>query len=201
MQDINEEFFLFVKRYMQFHNICTVYFDLLSGRYVPSVNARTRDSITEVDSRVTAEMVPTIIFLVYSFFSSLMEDSGDGLDAFRIWRSKFPEEEDAIAALEQRISSFRNELRIFRNRLGFHGSRTHKHESKGFDLFNNHSGAKLMNAIVLFKAFNAALLEKDLATQEGSNERIGAAKLSIARIAERCRTEDPESFSGDQKVK
>jgi hypothetical protein len=58
MPDINEEFYLFVKRYMQFHNICTVYFDLLSGRYIPSVNARSLDSIEEVDSRLTAEMVP-----------------------------------------------------------------------------------------------------------------------------------------------
>lgn len=200
MPDINEEFYLFVKRYMQFHNICTVYFDLLSGRYIPSVNARSLDSIEELDSRLTAEMVPTIMFLVYSFFSSLMEDSDDGLNGFRIWRSKFPEEEDAIAALEQRVLSFRDDLRVFRNRLGFHGSRTHRHELRGFDLFNNHSGIKLMNAIVLFKALNAALIEKDMARQANSSERMSSARKRIAGIGERCRTEDPEKIGGGTSV-
>ena len=98
------------------------------------------------------------------------------------------------------MSSFRNDLRVFRNRLGFHGSRTHRHELKGFDLFNNHSGIKLMNAILLFKSINAALIEKDMARQTNSSERMLLAMKRIADIAERCRTEDPENIGGDTSV-
>jgi len=171
---------------MQFHNIWTVYFDFLDGRYVPSVGRKSADEVID-DSTLTTEMGPTLMFLLYAFFFSLIEDSDDGLDAFRIWRKKYPGEGLAIAALEEQIVPLRPNLRVFRNRLGFHGSRTYQHESKGFDLFANHSGTKLIQAMKLFKALNAALLEQNLAQQENSTERLKEARSRIDLIAERCR--------------
>lgn len=72
MPDINEEHFLFVKRFMQFNNIWTVYFDFLSGRYVPSIGAKQVEEITEVDTTITTEMGPTLMFLLHAF--SLLRD-------------------------------------------------------------------------------------------------------------------------------
>ena len=41
-----------------------------------------------------------MMLIIYAYFYSLVEDSADGVNAFRIWREHFPEEEEAIAAVE-----------------------------------------------------------------------------------------------------
>jgi hypothetical protein len=170
---------------MQFHNIWTIYFDLISGRYVPSVNPIAEDH-GEVDSSIVIEMKFTLMFLLYSFFYSLIEDSADGLDAFRIWRLKYSDEINTISALEREVSPIRSDLRIFRNKIGFHGSRTQRNEEKGLELFGNHSGTKMIETMRIFKAMNAALLEKDLAQQTKSSERLQAARVDIDRVAAEC---------------
>lgn len=185
--DINEEYFLFVKRYMQFHNIWTVYFDLLSGRYVPSLNAEAPGDVKEIDSTITTKMGPTLRSVLYAFFFSLIEDSEAGLNAFRIWRAKYPEEEESILALENIIVPFRKDLKFFRNRMGFHGSRSFRHEQRGLELFGNFSGNDLIERMAKFKALNAALLEKDLARQENSMERMSSARLRIDAITKACK--------------
>jgi hypothetical protein len=114
---------------------------------------------------------------------SLIEDSDDGIDAFRIWRRKFPEELTAISALETGIDPLRADLRIFRNKLGFHGSRSFQQESRGLDVFGNHSATKLMEAMKCFKALSAALLEMDMARQENSCERLSKARMRIDSIS------------------
>jgi hypothetical protein len=88
--NINEEYFLYVRRHMQFLHIWTVYFDLLSGRYVPSVGY-TEFSAAESNSALPGHMVPTLMGLLYAFFYSLIEDSDDSINAFRIWRLKYPD--------------------------------------------------------------------------------------------------------------
>jgi hypothetical protein len=183
--DINEEHFLLVKRIAQFHNIWTVYFDFLSGRYVPSVGGKQVEEITEVDTTLTTGMGPTLMFLLHAFFYSLIEDSDEGLDAFRIWHRKFSEESPAISMLEREIAPLREDLRIFRHKLGFHGSRSFEQESKGLDLFGNHSPTKLIEAMKCFMALNAALLEKDMARQMNSSERMEKARVRIDSIAGR----------------
>jgi hypothetical protein len=188
VSEIDQEHFLFVKRFMQFNNIWTVYFDFLSGRYVPSIPAKRAEEITEADTTITTEMGPTLMFLLHAFFFSLIEDSSDGIDAFRIWRGKFPEEIVGISALENEIAPLRADLRIFRNKLGFHGSRSFQQESKGLELFGNHSPAKLMEAMKCFKALSAALLEKDMAQQEKSTERLQKARLRIDSVERRCQS-------------
>jgi hypothetical protein len=84
-------------------------------------------------------MYVTLIFHLYGSFYALVDDSNEGLNAFRTWRKHFPEEETAIAAVEQQIALFKDDLRRFRNRLGFHGSRTRSREAKGWELFANAS--------------------------------------------------------------
>ena len=145
-----EEMAIFAERYMNFLNLWTIYNDMLSGRYVPSLTDE------EWPPQVTT------MLLVYGYFYSLIEDSEDGVNGFRIWREHFPSEEAAIAAVEAQVIPFRDRLRIFRNRLGFHGSRTRAHESAGFDLFAQHSGTDIWNAMKNFKSLAAALFAHDL---------------------------------------
>lgn len=186
MKDVNEEHYLFVKRVIQFQNIRTIYTDLLTGHYVPSIGAMRVEEIQEADSTITAEMVPTMMFVLYSFFFSLIEDSSDGLDAFRIWRKKYPEEEQAIEALEGLVKPLQNDLRFFRNKLGFHGSRSYAEESKGFDLFANHSGERVMQIMTRFSSLNAGFLMKDMAERNDSEEDRRKARSWIDANIERC---------------
>jgi hypothetical protein len=155
-----EELALFVERTLHFLNLWTVYTDLLSGAYVPSSGKQ--DNLLR-DPR------GTIMLILYAYFYSLVEDSNDGLNAFRIWREHFPEEERAIAAVETQIARFNGDLRLFRNRLGFHGSRSREHQAKGFGLFSNASGTEMWNAMKNFKALASTLLARDEAIKN-SNE-------------------------------
>jgi hypothetical protein len=148
---IPEEMAIFAERYFHFMNLWTIYKDMLSGRYVPS----------HIDEEWSPQM--TTMLLLYAYFYSLIEDSRDGLNGFRIWREHFPSEEAAIAAVEEQVMPFRDRLRIFRNKLGFHGSRTRVQESAGCDLFAQHSGTDIWNAMKNFKSLAAALFAHDLA--------------------------------------
>jgi hypothetical protein len=90
----------------------------------------------------------------------------EGPNAFRIWCEHFSGEEAAIAAVEQQIAPFKSDLRLFRNRLGYHGIRPRSHEAKGWDFFANASGSAIWNAMVNFKGLGAILLSKELAERK-----------------------------------
>jgi hypothetical protein len=184
MIDIDEELLLFTRRCLQFHHLWTIYQDLLSGKYIPSVGYRSLENV-EADWTLPGEMVPTVMMVLYSFFYSLIEDSDDCLDAFRIWKLKYPEEMVAIDALENQIARLRPDLQVFRNRLGFHGSRSQKHEARGFQLFGNHSGTKMLQAMSVFKSLNSALPLKDLAQRHSSPEELAQARLWLDAIPTR----------------
>lgn len=187
MLDTDEAHFLYVIRYMQFHNIWTVYFDFLSGHYKPSVTLRGDDSAPTVDASLPAEMGPTLMFLLYSFFYSLVEADSQTIDAFRIWHIRHPEEKDAIEALHAIVNPIIPDLRVFRNKVGFHGSRTRSNQERGFEIFGNHSGQLIIEVMKQFKALNAALLSKEIAIENGSLDEEATARKRIHEIAEDCR--------------
>lgn len=186
MPDIDEEHYLFIKRIAQFQNIRSVYTDLLTGWYVPSCGEKQIAEIQEADSTITSEMIPTIMFVLLSFFFSLIEDSGEGLNAFRIWRRKWPQEEQAIAALQTLVIPLQNDLRTFRNKLGFHGSRSNAVESKGLELFANHAGERVMQIMTRFTSLNTGFLMMDRAEHDQSNEDRKTARSWIDANIERC---------------
>jgi hypothetical protein len=174
----SEEFLIFVERLRHFMNLWTIYTDMLNGRYVPSVGA-TEQSIFNPSV--------TIMLVLYAYLYSLIEDSSDGLNAFRIWRQHFPEEEQAIAAVEAQVVPFRDDLRMFRNRLGFHGSRSRTHESPAFELFGKFTGDYTWNAMKNFKALAASLLAKDMARHDSDDDGLKKYQGWIDAIAERAR--------------
>lgn len=180
-----EEYLLFVVRYMQFHNIWTVYRDFISGRYVPSVDGYVSPE-NEADWRAPAEFRYTLMFVLYSFFYSLIDTDSSSTNAFRIWRAKYPHEESAITAVEFRVGPIRPYLKTFRNKIGFHGSRSIEHQNPGLDLFGAHSGTKMMNVMKQFKALNAALIELEMATRASSETRLASARRELDQITTRC---------------
>lgn len=154
-----EELVIFVERFMHFANVWTVYSDLLSGRYSPTAGSRS-------GKEPFPNMNDTMMFLLYAVFYSLIEEDSNSLNAFRVWRQYFPQEEEPIAAVEAKITPFAEDLKRFRNRIGFHGSRTRVHESSGFDLFAKHSGTAILTAMADFKQLGVTLLAKDSALQK-----------------------------------
>ena len=182
-----EEFGIFVERFMHFMNIWTVYFDLLSGHYVPTVNPPSEEWAGSGD------MCATMMFFLYAFFYSLIEDSPGGLNGFRVWRKRFHEEEAAIAAVEKQAAPFIKDLRVFRNRLAFHGSRSRAHEAAGFDLFVNHSGDSILRSMKNFKSLGAALLAKENAQQRLPGPDADRVRHWIDSIAARAQQERQNS--------
>jgi hypothetical protein len=149
-----EEFGIFVERFMHFMNVWTVYRDLLSGDYVPTVGPPS-------ENVSFPNMGDTMMFLLYASFYSLIEEDKMSVNAFRVWREHFPEEESAIAAVEAQVIPFTEDLRRFRNRLRFHGSRSRGHEAPGFDIFAKHSGDTILTTMANFKRLGAALLAQE----------------------------------------
>jgi hypothetical protein len=170
---VEEEFNIFALRFFHFMNLWTIYTDLLSKKYVPSPDS----------DEYPVKM--TLMFVVYGNFYSLVEDSGEALNGFRVWRKRFPQEEAVLAAVEARVRPFLSHLRVFRNRMGFHGSRTQLHQSPAFDLFNQHSGAEIFEAMKSFKAMSAALFGMDTALQENDLEGIARQRKKLDEIAAR----------------
>jgi hypothetical protein len=147
---------------MHFMNVWTVYRDLLSGHYVPTVGAPSEND-------PFPNMTYTLMFVLYGFFYSLIEDDPKSINAFRVWRQHFPEEENAIAEVEAQVAPFTEDLKRFRNRLAFHGSRSWAHEASGFDLFAKHSGGAILAAMAKFKHLGAVLLAKEHESQKARN--------------------------------
>lgn len=108
-----------------------------------------------------------MMLVLYAYFYSMIEDDEQAVNGFRIWRKKWPEEEKAIAAVESKVAPVREGLRLFRNRIGFHGSRSRDHEKCGFDFFAEHSGTEVWEAMGNFKSLGAALFAKDVDRQQG----------------------------------
>ncbi len=178
MSKSTEELTIFVERLRHFMNLWTIYNDLLTGKYIPSV------VVDGYDSPFNPQI--TMMLVLYAYFYSLIEDSNDGLNAFRIWRGHFPEEEEAIAAVEAQVAPFKRDLRIFRNRLGFHGSRSRAHEAKGLEFFAKATGIGTLNAMKNFKALAGALLAKDRAIKNSDDAAVKKYREWIDAIAARA---------------
>ncbi len=43
------------------------------------------------------------MFVLYGWFYSLVEDADNSVNAFRVWRERYPKEESAIAEVEAEV--------------------------------------------------------------------------------------------------
>jgi len=179
----HEELRIFAERFMHFMNLWTIYKDMLTGHYQPSYGEMlTASDPAPIDNRKWPVNI-TMMFVLYAYFYSLVEDSDEGLNGFRVWREVWPRERAAIDAVETRVAPFRDRLRLFRNRMGFHGSRTRSHEAAAFELFDKHSGTEVYDAMRIFKHLGAGLLGLDRATFQKNPEEQQRFRACIDEAA------------------
>jgi hypothetical protein len=192
MADIDEQFMILDVRLGQFINIWTVVQDYMSGKYVPSFELK---AIDDEDYRTPATFPWTFMSLLYSFFFSLVDTHSKGINAFRIWRVKFPAQLAAIEAVEGRVRDILPELKKYRDKLGFHGSRGYSEEEVGYELLERHGVVKVLNVVQHFISLAVSLLSLANSTDSGS---ISHAMEQIAIVEKICRSNSGYDFGSEK---
>jgi hypothetical protein len=82
----------------------------------------------------------TLLLETSSFLYSLFEDRVDSINLMRIWQGFEHPFSNQLQDYSARLSPFKQELKLVRDRLGFHGSLTRSHEEAGLGVFDVGSG-------------------------------------------------------------
>ena len=142
----DDELSIYVERMIRLIQLLRVYQMVLT---LPDGDERVEPHLT---------MRGTMMSVVYSFFYSLIETDSRGIDFFRIWRERAPEMASELDALETRVQPMKDDLRVFRNRFGFHGSTSREHEAAAFKLLETHTGAEIYKVILDTRNLSTRLL-------------------------------------------
>ncbi len=78
----------------------------------------------------------TLVFETASFLYSLFEDRKDSINLLKIWRGFDHPFGEELQNCVTRLNPFKEELRLVRNRVGFHGSLNRSHERAGLGIFD-----------------------------------------------------------------
>ena len=78
-----------------------------------------------------------------SFLYSLFEDRGDSVNLQRVWHGFDHPFSNELKDYSARLSPFKEDLKLVRDRLGFHGSLTRSREGAGLGVFDVDSGRAL----------------------------------------------------------
>lgn len=191
MSDVDEEFTILDVRLGQFLNLWTVLIDYMRGQYVPSIEYK---AVDDNDYRTPATFPWTMMSLLYSFFFSLIDTNPQGLNAFRVWRVKFPEHALVLDAVEFRVQGILPELKKFRNKLGFHGSRSINQEEEGYQLLTRHGVTKVLNVAQHFISLAMSLLTLAYTTDSDNTNK---ARDNLKTVEMICRSDSPYSFDDE----
>lgn len=77
-----------------------------------------------------------LVFESASFLHSLFEDRSDSVNLLRIWQGFDHPFGNELQACVTRLNPFKEELRLIRNRVSFHGSLSRIHERAGLGIFD-----------------------------------------------------------------
>jgi hypothetical protein len=78
----------------------------------------------------------TVLVETSSFLYSLFEDRSDSIDLLRVWQGFDHPFGNELQDYSSRLCPFKEELKLVRDRLGFHGSLTRSHEGAGLGIFD-----------------------------------------------------------------
>lgn len=82
----------------------------------------------------------TLLIETASFLYSLFDERSDSIDLVRLWKEfNHPFVKD-LQQHSTRLDPFKEDSKLVRNRLGFHGSVTRSHEMGGLGIFDVDSG-------------------------------------------------------------
>ena len=82
----------------------------------------------------------TLVLETASFLYSLFEDRSDSINLLRVWRGFDHPFANDLQEHATRLDPFKGELKLVRDRVGFHGSLTRGHERGGLGVFDVNSG-------------------------------------------------------------
>jgi hypothetical protein len=77
-----------------------------------------------------------MLFEAASFLYSLFEDRDNSINLLKIWQGFDHPFDDELQKLANKLDPFKEELRLVRNRVGFHGSLSRSHERAGLGIFD-----------------------------------------------------------------
>jgi len=145
-ETLDEELSIYVERMVRMLHLISIYGDVLAspGAVEPG--------------ETPMDKAGTMLAIVYSFYYSLIETDEQGVNFFRVWRLRAPTFAKELDTLERQIDPFREDLRLFRNRFGFHGSRSRGHEGKAFDLLIKHTPGSLWDAILATRNLSSRMI-------------------------------------------
>lgn len=83
----------------------------------------------------------TLVLETSSFLYSLFEDRTDSINLLRVWRGFDHPFAYDLQEHATRLDAFKGDLKLVRDRLGFHGSLTRSHERGGLGVFDVNSGS------------------------------------------------------------
>lgn len=99
------------------------------------------------DTKVLPPVLPlhltrlgVLVFETASFLYSFFEDRPDSINLLRIWQGFDHPFSSELQACATRLTPFKAELKLVRNRVGFHGSLSRGHERAGLGIFDVDSG-------------------------------------------------------------
>jgi hypothetical protein len=78
----------------------------------------------------------TMVFETASFLYSLFDDTNNSINLPKVWRGFDHPFDKELEEIVKRLEPFKNELRLVRNRIGFHGSLNRGHEAAGLGIFD-----------------------------------------------------------------
>lgn len=82
----------------------------------------------------------TLLLETAGFLYSLFEDRPGSINLLLVWRDFDHPFGGELEQCATRLSPFKEELKLVRNRLGFHGSLSRSHERAGLGIFDADSG-------------------------------------------------------------
>ena len=119
---LREDVVISVERMMRFCHLAQMTFEYASGDTKALPLHLTRFGV--------------LVFETASFLYSLFEDRRDSINLLNVWQGFDHPFSDELQNYVTRLSPFKKELRLVRNRVGFHGSLNRSHERAGLGIFD-----------------------------------------------------------------
>lgn len=105
-----EEYALYRIRLFEYLHIFQVIDDIMEGRYCPKAEL----------GHGRKQFISTLKSLLTGLFASLIDQNRRALNVFDVWVALFPQNEDRILAVWQKIEPWEELIKDYRNKVAFH---------------------------------------------------------------------------------
>lgn len=99
-----------------------------------------------------------LIEVVYSYFYSVIDDRGDSINVFRIWKQKYPDHLAEISRTENKVTPYKDYFLKLRHNVGFHGSISKKGTKVGMKIFEKVDGNTTLDLMLSVRNLSTHLI-------------------------------------------